>query len=108
MKWKFTREGGYMKKTLITKNNVRDYISDGKLIVTDDLIISPGVFDILRNQDIKVVYADSICEEDMEQEEKSNDIECLIEDILKEEYKMLDSRVINNVSKSVIDIINNK
>lgn len=97
-----------MKKILITKNNVEDYIENKRLIVTDNLIVSPGVFDLLRNKDIEVIYGDSIGEEDKEKEDKTKDtekIEKMIKEILEKEYNLVDSTVIGNVSRSVMNAL---
>lgn len=97
-----------MKKILITKNNVEDYIENKRLIVTDNLIVSPGVFDLLRNKDIEVIYGDSIGEEDKEKEDNTKDtekIEKMIKEILEKEYNLVDSTVIGNVSRSVMNAL---
>lgn len=84
-----------MKKTLINKNNFEKYINEGKFLVQDNFIVSPIVFDELDRMNIDIIY-----------EKELNNLEVSlnkVENILREEYRIVNKSVISNVKAEVIN-----
>lgn len=90
-----------MKKTLITKSNVSDYLKDNTLCVKKDYIISPLALDELKASGVEIIYEDQI--DDMD-----NTICEKVEDILREDHKIVDKTTISNVQSVVLKVLNIK
>jgi len=95
MRWKLKKRCDLMKKTLINKNNFEKYINEGKFLVQDNFIVSPIVFDELDRMNIDIIY-----------EKELNNLEVSlnkVENILREEYRIVNKSVISNVKAEVIN-----
>ncbi|PKM51481.1 MAG: hypothetical protein CVV02_05970 [Firmicutes bacterium HGW-Firmicutes-7] len=98
-----------MGKTLLTKNNVEEYILKNqlKIFVDKNMILTSGAKDIIRNRGISIIY-------DQNQVEKQNDEDCtelemitkLLVKILKEQHGITDDEQIKNVCNLILTKIN--
>lgn len=86
-----------MKKILINKNNVEDYIEKDKFVIRKNFIVSPLVLDELDRKNIETIY-----EGELNNKDKTLD---KVESILKDEYNIVDKSVIANVKAEVINIL---
>lgn len=94
-----------MKKILITKDNVRDYLEDGVLCIKPNYIVSPLALDELKRWGVKAVYEEDIsCKEVC----LEDDLCCKVEKILKEDHQIVDKTTIGNVQNVVLRVLNIK
>lgn len=51
-----------MGKTLITKNNLKDYLDAGgaSITLTPERILTPGAKDLVREMNVKICFADGL------------------------------------------------
>lgn len=92
--------GENMGKKLITSKNLDEYISEGQkeLIMDGNMIISPGVKDLLDDKKITIIYRKSISNEDIEKKDLVGD---RIRKILKEEYNIEDGEDIKKLVNKI-------
>lgn len=86
-----------MKKILINKNNVEDYIEKDKFVIRKNFIVSPLVLDELDRKNIETIYEGELNNKDKTLYK--------VESILKDEYNIVDKSVIANVKAEVINIL---
>ncbi|MBC2855076.1 hypothetical protein H3N56_01030 [Cetobacterium sp. 2A] len=79
-----------MAKKLITLDNINEYLCGEEFYVSKDMILPPNIKDYLKEKNVKVIY--------------NNDSELIVK-ILKEEYKIIDDRKINEILRKVKDVI---
>ncbi|WP_053955153.1 hypothetical protein [Inediibacterium massiliense] len=88
-----------MAKKLITKNNVNQYVCENKIYLDKDMLLSPGVKDILRDKNIMIIY---------EQKKERIDMKNSISHILLEDYHVKDDKTRDAILQKVLDKINNE
>lgn len=82
-----------MSKKLITVGNVSDYISDNRIIVTENMIITPGAKDKLREYGVETVYEKKCCN----LSGKDNELEKKAVEILVKDFNITDPSLIQKI-----------
>ncbi|WP_425449519.1 hypothetical protein [Dethiothermospora halolimnae] len=101
-----------MKKTLVRKNNLNQFIDkDNKVFIVDDsMIISPGVKDVLKEMDINIVYGKLDIRKKVNKKEEINENnKALIEKIvtiIKVDFNICDIDKISEITDTVLNRIN--
>ena len=87
-----------MGKKLITVGNVSEYICDNKIVVTADMILTPGAQDKLREERIETVYEKCCCEsKECKTDEKNQDIEKKVVEILVKDFGITDPATVHKI-----------
>ena len=81
-----------MSRTLITKQNYREFLDPGEKSITlcTKMILTPGAKDFLREQNIKIKYEDQVTEIPVNESVVTKEEKTLtdrIHQILKDEFK---------------------
>lgn len=102
--------GEKMAKKFLTLKDVENCICEGKLYLEEKVILSSSLKDYLREKDIEIVYGkveDKVqeCFTSAEKVEAKQDIEKLIEKILRTEFSVNDEQKIRQVIKIVGEVL---
>lgn len=102
--------GEKMAKKFLTLKDVENCICEGKLYLEEKVILSSSLKDYLREKDIEIVYGKvenkvQECFTSVEKVEAKQDIEKLIEKILRTEFSVNDEQKIRQVIKIVGEVL---
>lgn len=81
-----------MKKILINKDNINNFIKDKKFNKTKEMIISPSANDYLRANNIKIITVDN---------------QKKIETILKTDFNIVDKQILEKIVLQVEEALKN-
>lgn len=81
-----------MKKILINKDNINNFIEDKKFNKTKEMIISPSANDYLRANNIKIITVDN---------------QKKIETILKTDFNIVDKQILEKIVLQVEEALKN-
>ncbi len=83
-----------MGKKLITAGNFLEHVSDNRIIVTENMLITPSAKDKLRERGIEVVYGQECCSRP---EETDVSFERKVVKMLIKDFGITDTSVIQKV-----------
>lgn len=89
-----------MSKKLITVRNIQDYIFENRITVTEDMIITPGAKDRLKELGVEIVYGKKFC--DLKDNDK--EFEKKVIGILVKEFSITDSSIIQKIIAKLKEI----
>jgi ethanolamine utilization cobalamin adenosyltransferase len=95
-----------MSRTLITKQNYREFLDPGEKSITlcTKMILTPGAKDFLREQNIKIKYEDQVTEIPVNESVVKKEEKTLtdrIYQILKDEFKTDDCNLAEKIANLI-------
>ena len=73
-----------MKKKLVTIGNFSEYICGTKFVASNDMMITPGAKDKIREAGVEIVY-------------ENQDLELKIKEILEKEFNISDNSMVQKI-----------
>jgi len=94
-----------VKKILLTKNNYKEYISEGSstIYVDNNMILTAGAKDEIRKNNLKIVYGEQPKEDNNLSEREI--LKNKVKEILKQDHNVTDEEKIDKVIKIVLKIV---
>lgn len=98
-----------MKKTLVTRKNLDDFLHDNCIYVSGEMILTPGAKDAIREKNYELVYGIASCKCEVPPVASVNtevSLEDKIKEILVKEYKIENGEKLEQITSIVTKIIN--
>ncbi len=99
------------KKQLVGVHNIEDFIEGGELIASgNEIILTPGAKDILRNRGISICYKEPLAEGNAHAKatkkigkQQQEEIAALIIRLLRNEYNVADPATLQDITVRVLE-----